>query len=301
MLSRWQFDLLLNGWAIAYKGWSLKREWSEHIARTKLFLLETLTGGEELHVLGAGRLLDFPLLEILNRYQKIHLYDGDPGAIRYLRKLQVDKDKITVHSVELTGALLRFRSNLDSATLVKDIFLGPEFKQFAATPSVIACSNQSHLVSLNLLSQLPLAYLEIFERWIRNKYGIKYLREEERSWLDEYNKLAIEIIRAHLDILNSSGASKVVLISDTEQLFYPFRLKQLPLPEEARFSWQIASHFHHSLEVTSTTCELDLKESLDKYNVVSSNLWPWHLAPATKRQDGIICRVEAIEFDRPPN
>lgn len=296
--SRWQLDLLLSGWAIAYKGRTLKNEWSEHIQRTKAFLLETLTGGSELHVLGAGRLLDFPLLDILDRYQKIHFYDGDSGAVRYLRKSKIGKDKIIIHLIELTGELSKFKSVLNGIDEIQDIFKTPEFAKFSSAATPFKLPKDSHIVSLNLLSQLPLAYRQIFERWILKIYGQKFYREEERSWLDEYNYLAVQILRSHLGMLNNSNAEKVVLISDTEQLFYPISLSQLPLPKESSFAWEVNSSCSQELEVTSSICGLQLKEFFTKYQIGQKELWPWHLAPATNKAEGIVCRVEAVELGK---
>ena len=297
MLARWQLDLLLSGWSIIYKGRVLKKEWSEHLRRTKQFLTNSLEGGADLHVLGAGRLLDFPLKDLLERYQEIHLYDGDLGAVRYFKKLKKNFPKIEPHLAELTGGLSKFRSKLDKFDSIDNLFSHLEFADFVDLSKEINISPEGQVVSLNLLSQLPLGYRQVFERWILNRCGRKFHKEKEVGWLTEYNQLGQNIIRSHTKLLTGKNPRKVVLISDTEQIFYPTKLNCLPTPKEIPFSWEVDSGQIEPLEVTSSICGLDLNPDLfPGYKITKKDFWPWNLAKAQRGQMGIVCRVDALEL-----
>jgi len=300
VLNRWQLDLLLSGWAIFYKARTLKKEWSEHILRTREFLVNCLAGGTELHVLGAGRLFDFPLKELATKYDKIHLYDADPGAFRYLRSLEKSNNCLKAHLIELTGGLKDFSSTLDKIQKIDGIFSRQEFLKIKLPCLPIDPKSDNQIISLNLLSQLPLSFRQIFERWITKRYGNVFLIKNEHLWLEEYNKFGGQVVSSHLELLAKSNATKLIVIADTEQLFYPKVIPKLPFPKAEPFSWEINSKVEQPLEVTSSVCGLDIPTDLavlfPNYKLGQKQFWPWHLTPARGNKDGIICRVDALEL-----
>ncbi len=298
MIPRWKIDLLLNGLKISYRGRSLKKQWSNHLKHTREFLNKSLTGdAEDLHVFGAGRLLDFPLSEIKEKYQSVFLYDADPGSIKFLKSAARKSSGINVVQVELTGSLGDFQKNLLNSELAKIILVDPK-----TMLKKLNISKNSDIISLNLLSQLPLAYRQIFERWIIKSKGMSFYKSNEDTWLKEYLNLGERVVKQHLDLLNLSTAKKVLLVSDTEQLFCPRNLAPTPTPNSDFYSWNISPAVIQPLEVTSSICGVDYRgkenEYFPNYKLANREFWKWELDPVKKNQDGIICRVDAIKLDR---
>ena len=133
MFRHWQFDLFFAGRAIDSKGRTLAQNWAPHLENTKKFLISSLQGGEELFILGAGRLLDFPLDQLTKLYSKINFYDADFGSYLFCKRLKGKYPNTSSHFIELTGGLNSFKSRLNKFKSIDGIFANKEFLDLVKT------------------------------------------------------------------------------------------------------------------------------------------------------------------------
>ena len=303
MKRQWLADLYHYGRGIRYRSFLYRSAWKEHLQRTKLFIEKTLIApAETLHVLGAGRLLDFPLHSLEHLYGEIHFYDADPGALKKLRAIRAPC-QIYIHNVELTATLNTFEQDLGSleyspysSPLESSLFKQP----FPLNP--LPLGKSADVISLNILSQLPLSYLSLFERWAKKQLGVNYSQMLGPDWIASFNRFGAKIIEQHLKALESTQAARILLISDTEQLTLPKGVRSLPRPEAQPFQWQIDGELKSPLELNSTLCDLDFRRSdlqhalLPSYEASTSDFWSWQLVPQSRWSSGTLSRVDAIAF-----
>ena len=131
--------------------------WEPHLAASKSFLLNALTQyaapASSAVVLGAGRLYDVPLREMLKSVATVRLIDADPTAraavARSVRHLPVRYDiaEVTGQMNAQVRALQRCRS-LDAVAEL--------LRTFCLLPTSHLALSEEVVCSMNLLSQIPL-------------------------------------------------------------------------------------------------------------------------------------------------
>lgn len=163
--------------------------WAEHLRRCRELILAEAPGGRCLRLLGAGLLHDLPLAELAARYGRLELVDWvfAPATRRQLRchphVLAIEQDVTGI------AAALRAARTPDA---VEALLASPEPGE---DPELV--------ISLNLLSQLPLLPLEHLAR------AFPGVAE------DRLNAWGLRLMERHLQRLEQAPAA--LLLADAAQ------------------------------------------------------------------------------------
>lgn len=203
--------------------------WAPHLRQCREFILAAARqceAREHCAVLGSGLLLDVPVDELAAQFRTVELVDivHLPETRRAVRHL----DNVRLVEADLTGLAEKLTDRSDLAHGHTLPAPHPPAKLFAQTPDLI--------VSLNLLSQLPLN-------------PVLAARERGHASRTELHDWAREIQRSHWEWLAANGRRRVV-ISDRHHTTVnrdgkatgETRLNHLPdLPDpDANWPWQLA-------------------------------------------------------------
>ncbi|QWR76800.1 hypothetical protein [Candidatus Magnetomonas plexicatena] len=211
-----------------------KSAWSSHLENSKNFIIKSVERCKNFRtvvVLGSGNLLDVPLSQLSEKFEKVILVDIVHLAktLKIIRKFP----NVDTLSCDITGVaedIFNLTKNRTQAHI--------ELPEPAKTNLPEIQDNRTDLViSLNILSQLTV---------MPREYILKNDACEDGSTLKrwEYN-----VLRAHLDALMATKTN-VCLITDFEFIernhrtqsvnqYYTLTGIELPLPEKT-WTWNIA-------------------------------------------------------------
>ena len=243
--------------------------WQPHLECSKAFVANNVREGGTLAVLGAGRLLDINLLELVARFDQIHLYDADPTVISSWKKKAGSAygDKVFGHIEDVTGSLARWTRGLSRAGRAGKL------KEYLSELEVGsgAWEHQGYdgVISLNIIGQLPLY-------WRDRVLNLNpQLNDDENAALQgSMGRLQI----AHIEALNRVSSGWAIAISDTE--YYTYRVDESCWTVDPALHGKSRDAFDDMLVESSGSC---------------GEAWLWHLAPQFVESDteGAIHRVEA--------
>lgn len=261
-------DFGVMGRAIAARHLRCRDWWAPHLSCSRSFIREKLPReGQTVAVLGAGRLLDIDLEELLDRYQEIHLFDADPGCRRIWKKRYPARYDKTVfgHTVDITECLTDWTDIIRGASSKED--LQNRLQGLQAPSPKWGGSGFDGCISLNILSQIPLYWrdrvMQMYPRW-----------ELQSSPQLSASMDALQSMHLHAVARNSIRWS--ALLTDTEYYFYHVDSSE----------WSVES------ALFASTQELYRSE----YQNAQGESWWWHLAPQfiEDSQVGEIHRIEAV-------
>ena len=257
-------------------------EWGPHLNNTKLFIEQEITSLKNpgaIAVLGAGRLLDFPA-NILNsgRYE-FDLFDYDPSLMPIWLNLRRSHHSLKgLYCRDVTGVLELWTKRLrqlSTRTSIKEFMLA--LANLPPTdPPIFRLDRYSCVVSLNVLSQLGLYWRDrvmgiLVERGIVSSLDQEIPLEIEEAL--QINIVALE--KSHLAMLNQSGAERIVVVSDTNYLYY-----------------------RSDVKVVQKVVAIESEIQLLNYQVKKETTWDWQIAPvgAEGRDYGEMHQVVAKSF-----
>ena len=152
------------------------------------------------------------------------------------------------------------------------------------------------VVSLNLLSQIPVVWQDILEEILFARFGKTVVQTKEQQWLRAFSGGARWLVQQHLELLAKSRAENILVISDLEYLSYdgldPFPQHGAPLPVRWDGEWQGEQGIQYTL--CPALFGLDLEKQLPPgYSLAWKESWLWHIAPLglENKQQGTIHRV----------
>lgn len=270
-------DFLSMGLGIEARYTRCARAWAPHLRLSREFVAAGLAGlprAPRIAILGAGRLLDVPVEALVRLGGELQLFDADPGCQRVWRRLRGHTTLVKSTVVDLTGSIEvwseRLKEAKDLGTKNPDAIAQVVCELEIETPPELRGFDL--VVSLNLLSQIPIYWRDRAEKILGGKLF------EHRAVSNALERTYTLLQAAHLSQLASSGAPKVILITD-ERFFY-YRNDLAPWQEE------------RSLYV----------ESLDLFGYAQTrrDSWYWHIIPQgiEERDFGSIHAVGAVEFRR---
>jgi hypothetical protein len=253
--------------------------WTPHLRLSQGFVtaaLRDLPPAGRVAILGAGRLLDVPLTDLLNGGREVHLFDIDPGCPRVWAKAGRG-GALVPHIVDLTDSMSAWTSSLRRCVRTPGC-RRPDVERLLHELEPgrgVTLGGFALVVSLNLLSQIPIYWRERVEA---------ALKQLNPSWIDEptVEQALAESCRRlqarHLELLAESDAGRVIVLTDTDFFYYR--------RDEAR--WQVEP----SLYIGAV--------DLTGYTAVRGDSWLWHIAPQGREAAayGSIHRVSATEFRR---
>jgi hypothetical protein len=278
-----------EGFGIQRRALRAQEFWRNHLERSRNFLSNILniTRPQSITVIGAGRLLDFPIESLPETTQSLQLVDIDPSCLRSWRTLgeRLLRRSVILQPViaDSTGriALLEseLRSLLTKLPRIRAQELAEVVRSFGRTPPVRPQLESSSLViSLNILSQLGIGLQRTVNRILKelwrppNTLDIAQITHELR-------KLIFQVEFEHLEGLASISLHELALLTDLEFIDYV-----VTEPE-----WKV-----------QPALELPLPISVPSFKLAHSDQWLWHLAPQGLEfpDHGAIHRVGAAHFRR---
>ncbi len=229
-----------------------KQAWQPHLENSRRVILDSAQGlkkRDRVIIFGAGSLHDVPLKKLSEIFTEVHLVD-----IFFLQDT-VNKIKrysnVEFHEMDLTGILEKAFATMQRLKIgtKKLEVLKYELDTLSTfMPKHFPDEEFDLVISLNLLSQLPMALKNYIE-----KLNIPHLANDEI-----FNHFYRNLILNHLSFLRSFAVNgaKVLLISDTEKMVY-----------------------NHNKELKACESSLEgLDESIFK-DWDSPYEWDWDLAP----------------------
>jgi hypothetical protein len=212
-----------------------KTAWDAHLLQSRQFVIDAIAHCAAEHtaphtalILGAGNCLDVPLKELSSGFKNVLLVDAVQLASTNRRVQKFKNIDYIVHDISEINQQLMASNDLNSLQMLSN----------KMPCRFVDNENISLVVSLNLLSQLPLL-------------PMRYLRAHHPFSDAEINAIGLNLMRVHCRYLQQFSASKV-LIYDAEQwqldlegkqhehlsLASWLRSEQLIPPAQLESSWQ---------------------------------------------------------------
>lgn len=276
------------GRGIERRAGALGQHWEPHFARSRRAQAEWAAGlprADTLLVLGAGRLHDFDHDAFADRFRRMILLDADPTCLPRWEKLRDSlRGRCGVEFVtrDVSGCLDDWERDFGNA-LKRDWEQTLDMLRKTPAPPQATLEAADAILSLNLLSQIPIMWQDAVEDILRRRFSQRFVEKHEEQWLLALHRSAQSLVRQHLAALAASGASDILLITDLEYRYY------YESPERGR------AETHNSLHDVDPS-------AISGYRLVSTTEWEWHISPlgAENRRYGTIHRVGAFQFRQEP-
>ncbi len=279
-------DFINGGYGISERYKRCERYWAPHLKLSKEFIAAALGGLErsEILILGAGRLLDVPLLQASSHARRITLVDADPAAVSSWKAAQRKVPPTTELCqilADVSGRLDRWTAALSAQP--RDISLQAAEKTLRSLlapsePPLLPASPSECVVSVNLLSQIPIFWEDrVRAAWPHLAQGPEDLFAPplEQALTETKSRLIDE----HLSMLERLSTSRIVLLSDL--LFHYYTKDQS--------DWRTEPALGFERDIT-----------IHGFNLVKKDSWLWHLAPQgiERTEYGEIHTVGAFDLRR---
>lgn len=272
-----QRDFISMGLGIRARYERCQAYWDEHLKRSRGFISDALYqfSPKTILILGSGRLLNCPRLEINRLGAKVSCIDIDPVANMHSRRLEPDW-RFT--SDDVTGAMELWTQNFKDY-LISGLRSSDAIGKFLSTLEVPVRELPLNdvIISLNLLGQIPVYWRDRVETLITRYSPISFSLEEDSSDAIHtgLDRSCRSLQEAHIRQIFSSSLKGVILISDRSFDYYV---------EEGRISESKSALY---IEVPS-----------EGSTVESSDSWHWHIAPMGIEENdyGVIHEVVAKSY-----
>lgn len=301
--------------------------WQEHLRNSQDFQAHCCAdAGSDHHciILGAGGLYDVNLPALSACSKNICFVDASPGwrfewrrAARKFRSSQ-----FSWFVCDVTGLLSEwdsaFRRRCPRGFLDACQMLSEWHNKYGITSEAPDFGPHSLVLSLNMLSQIPLVWQHCVERTLLRRFGLRAVKAQEHMWMQALIPSARALAHLHLQFLSTFGADRIVLITDVEYMHYHLREHNqaagcpLQLCDERAHDdgshWERAAGIQGDLsaELLNATFGLTLESDGDAlqhfpaYRLSTRQTWLWHIVPANTEQHGVgeINRVLALFLQR---
>lgn len=268
---------LRGGLSIDERTRRLRAHWSPHHERSRAAQRRWEAVGEDLAVLGAGRLHDFDVATLTPRFRRLLLFDADPSCEPAWRKQLTGVD-IEPRIGDLTGCLTRWQRVLDgnrtgwadTLRLAAGILDASRDRPMPFAADAV--------LSLNLLSQLPIAWQDTVEEHLTRRFGRARVKSNETEWLAAVEPGGRWIVEQHLRALAESRATHILLITDIEY----------------------HDHEDRGARIVVQPALYGVPVGLDGYTLAWQETWLWDISPLGAECDdyGSVHKVGAFAFRR---
>ena len=234
--------------------------WDPHLWATREFVRQSLLSAHDiptLHVLGAGRLLDIDCDHLLSAAKTVGLYDIDHSS----RGFWPHNPRVAHRIVDVSGVLSEWTQSLERFLYRESPSISALISFLEALPSStnpsISIAPHDAVVSLNILSQLPIYWRNRVERLLQDHW--RFTTDSQGNFQHEVQKALDETYRRlqadHLALCARSG--RLILITDDSFAYYRKEISP----------WQIEQALY--VDVTA----------IDGMVCTHSDTWLWHIAP----------------------
>ncbi len=345
------------GMGIAWRSKRLQVYWQDHILHCHNFQHDWLQNTTKKRngleakdktalVLGAGYLIDLDLPLFARHFKEIILTDANPLCLPLWRRAQVRLGSGCLLSwfiADISGLMNKWRRSLEvslrslprsskkwdlALELMRNIPHEVEEAERKSTENVYDCLGDRRVdavISLNLLSQIPLVWQELAKKIFRKHFSKKQLSLQKQDWLDAFYPGASFLIRKHLRDLANLGPNEILLLTDVDYAYYTWPQRFARRKAEATpfvwdngdpASWRLNPESEPMLaesekpprcEVFGALYDADLESNtyirsmFPTYSVRKNTSWLWHIQPyGTERfmSHGTIHRVLGIVLRR---
>ncbi|MFN7920852.1 MAG: hypothetical protein U0Q16_12190 [Bryobacteraceae bacterium] len=297
---------LRMGLGIERRARELAAFWGPHQERTRSAQTRWAGSahGGTLTVLGAGRLLDFAADSLAPRFEQLRLVDADRSCESSWRGLGKPVEPVFT---DISGCIDRWAASLGMLRGSWQETLDA-IRKYGVEPEPAYSASSDAVLSLNLISQLPIGWQDGVEAFLWKRFGRGFVERREQEWLDAVRPGARMLVEQHLAALARSGARSVLLIGDLEYVEYSGRKysRRRWEPEPVRYEgaeWLADAGV--KCEVSPALDPVNLEgaafaEWMPSYRVAWQESWLWHIAPmgAECPHCGTIHRVGAFALQR---
>ena len=192
----WHLGYLQDQRGIIHRYEREKAHWDKHIQKCKSFILQCAATKNKQHavVLGSGWLLDVPLEELAQQFERVTLVDIFHPA--QAKQQMSQYDNVQWIEDDITGGMIDSVAQLDFSSKKR-----PALLSILQPYSYHLPADADYVVSLNILNQLDILLIEYLEKYMKLPPG-------QRRRLSKF------IQERHLEIL---PREKSCLISDMEE------------------------------------------------------------------------------------
>lgn len=288
---------LRSGLSLAARSRELADAWAPHYDHCRAAQRRWDATGIDLAILGAGRLADLDASSLAPRFRRALLIDADPASQSHWRRSGFTE--IEPRIGDLTGVIASWAARLETsppratwdATLDR---IRAIVDPAADSPMPFAADA---VLSLNVLSQLPIAWQDMVERYLQRRFGRGPTRRREEEWLAAVDAGGAWIVREHLAALARSRARSILLLTDLD--YAEYRHTATP-PTHENGEWQAAPGAH--VDVFPALYGAD-PAVIAGFTLAWRESWLWHISPLGResREYGTVHRVGAFAFTADPS
>ena len=267
-----------SGHNIAKRYATLQPYWEPHLEASRAVQRGWEVGGRRLLVLGPGRLLDFAP-ELAERFAEVFLIDADPTctgkwralaarlkgrvAVDYdLRELTLKYDPWQMYLADHLGRLAPSSAWAGALELLRHMIDVP-------TPHF---PHADAVLSLNVLSQLPIGWQEIVEELLNERFGKKFVKQHEQEWVEALLPSGKTLVEDHFTAIASTRCRHAMVITDLDYTEY----RGVPAFSRTEYAPPPAAGEHTTW---SAVCNVDLNQILPGWRRQLVSEWRWHIAP----------------------
>lgn len=274
--------------------------WNPHLKSSKNAQQRWASGcsGQEVAILGAGRLLDVAVDPLSQSFKRLWLIDADPLSVPSWRSSTAP---VRWDLADLSGVLKLWTKTIEATTGSWETFL----KTIEALPRPKAAYfpvQADGVVSLNLLTQIPVVRQDILEEILLARFGKTFVQTREPQWLRAFSNGARWLVEQHLEFWAKSRAENILIISDLEYLSYgldPFPQHGAPTSGRWDGEWHAEQGIRYTLDPALFGLDLD-KQLPPAYSLAWKESWLWHIAPLglENKLHGTVHRVGCLAWIR---
>jgi hypothetical protein len=284
------------GTGIERRRLDLSLYWRPHFDESRRAQAEWLASLElppdaRLLVAGAGKLNDFEEAAA-RRFRAIELIDADPRNERAWKRLRRRAPcGVTWAVTDIAGCLHEWSRAVDTSTWASAM---QSVCAAASIPMHPPAHRAAAIVSLSLLSQIPIAWQDAVQLQLWRRFGKRETAARESEWIDAVSVGARRLVERHLDWLRES-APRVLLITDIEYACYSggtpyshYRFRPPPLNWCEESGWSAEEGMRVTVEPALYGVDLGRP----------ARQWLWHIAPLglESASSGTVHRVGAFHW-----
>lgn len=289
------------------KRFSNYQSWESHLKNTKEVSLNwanKLANKRELNILGTGSLIDIDLDQIEDYFNKIILTD----ASIYNKKIWDKKNQsnLVYFISDVTGILLCWEENLSNCKFSKlDEYL--EFIEDIHNkfpPPINNLYKAEYLLSLNILSQLPIYWQDFVFNFLENKLSKSTVNNKKELILRALIPSSKKIIESHLnELMPKKNGSSSLLICDLDYYFNLTNDLNVEIQNNNLIpTIKIRGKNEEKIIISKQDAlyEFDIKKFFldisNKYSISVVNSWLWEVVPYGVSEEQETHLVAAFEI-----
>ena len=204
---------------------------------------------------------------LAQRFDHLRFVDADPLCEPFWKRKHPRHESVIA---DVSGCLRDWTAALPQAASWQETLsaIGCHRAPVVVAPWLRDCSA---ILSVNLLSQIPIAWQERVETHLRKQFGSALVQSKEEEWLAAVEPGARSLVESHVAMLNQSGARDILLITDLAHIEYKgtHRYSRRRLDPPPNVSGAEREDALYGVE----------HPALSNYRRTAADEWLWHISP----------------------